>query len=54
MINFYASIELFLKARLLKEHWTLIVTKKTEPDIDKFISGDFQSITINEAEILLK
>lgn len=54
MINFYASLELFLKARLLHEHWTLIISRRKEPDIEKFLSGDFQSITISDAESLLK
>lgn len=45
VINFYTSVELFLKARLLKEHWSLIVTK--DPDISKFEQGDFVSITFD-------
>jgi hypothetical protein len=31
------------------EHWTLIVTKRQEPDWDKFVSGDFQSVSLDEA-----
>ena len=27
MIHFCAALELFLKARLLREHWSLVVTR---------------------------
>jgi hypothetical protein len=47
VIDFYAAVELFLKARLLAEHWSLIVASK--PDLQQFKSGDFQSVTFNEA-----
>lgn len=43
IINFYAAVELFLKARLLREHWSLVVNK--EPDGARFESGDFQSVS---------
>lgn len=49
VINFYSAIELFLKARLLKEHWTLIVAKPEQADKAKFQLGDFQSVGLNEA-----
>jgi hypothetical protein len=51
IINFYAAVELFLKARLLREHWSLVVNK--EPDLTRFESGDFQSVTFEEACIRL-
>jgi hypothetical protein len=47
VIDFYTAVELFLKARLLREHWTLIVTK--DPDIGLFKKGDFASVTFDEA-----
>lgn len=47
VIDFYAAVELFLKARLLREHWSLVVAK--EPDRTRFESGDFQSVTFEEA-----
>lgn len=47
VIDFYTAVELFVKARLLCEHWTLIVTK--EPDRAQFLSGDFVSVTFDEA-----
>lgn len=46
-INFYSAVELFIKARLMKEHWSLIVTK--DPDWDKFIKGNFHSVTLRDA-----
>lgn len=42
LINFCTGIELILKARLIKEHWSLIL--KNEPKYDQFISGNFISI----------
>src|SRR6267378_972176 len=47
VIDFYTALELFLKARLLHEHWSLVVAK--DPDWDKFISGDFVSVGFDEA-----
>lgn len=47
IINFYTAVELFLKARLLHEHWSLVVAK--DPDWDKFISGDFVSVSFEDA-----
>lgn len=49
VINFYSAVELFLKARLLKEHWSLIVAKPDEADKAKFLRGDFKSATLEEA-----
>ena len=49
VIHFHAAVELFLKARLMAEHWTLVVAKRTEPDLDEFLSGDFRSVSLREA-----
>lgn len=49
VIHFYAAVELFLKARLMSEHWTLIVTKRREPGWSEFKSGDFISVSLDEA-----
>lgn len=54
VINFYAAVELFVKARLMNEHWSLVVSQKQEADWDKFIAGDFQSVTLTEAANKLK
>jgi hypothetical protein len=42
VIHFYAAVELFLKARLIKEHWSLIVFR--DPDRHRFENGDFISV----------
>jgi hypothetical protein len=49
VIHFYTAIELFVKARLLKEHWSLIVAKPDQADKTKFQRGDFQSVGLTEA-----
>jgi hypothetical protein len=49
VIHFYSAIELFLKARLLAEHWTLVVSKRQEADLERFTAGDFISVTLDEA-----
>lgn len=54
IINFYSSIELFFKARLLKEHWALIVKNPEKAKLSSFLSGDFQSVGIDDAVARLK
>ena len=54
VINFYTAVELFVKARLMREHWSLVVTKRNEPDWEKFLAGDFQSVTLDEAATRLE
>ncbi|MFD0727590.1 hypothetical protein [Lysobacter brunescens] len=49
VIHFYSAIELFVKARLLKEHWALTVAKPEQADRTKFQRGDFQSVGLREA-----
>lgn len=49
LISFSSSIELVLKARLMAEHWSLVISRKQEADWEKLISGDFQSVTPGEA-----
>jgi hypothetical protein len=49
VIHFHAAVELILKARLMAEHWTLVIARNQEPDWDKFIAGDFQSVSLKEA-----
>lgn len=54
VIHFYAALELFLKARLMHEHWSLVISKGQDADWDRFINGDFQSVTLEEAANKLK
>lgn len=49
VIHFYAAVELFVKARLMHEHWSLVISKRQDPDWNKFVSGDFQSVSLEEA-----
>jgi acyl carrier protein len=53
LIHFYTGLELLLKARLMHEHWSLIVSRKNIPDLQKFNNGDFQSINLDEILDLL-
>lgn len=46
MIHFFVAVELFLKARLMAEHWSLVVSK--DPNWDSFERGDFKSVTLDE------
>lgn len=46
IISFCSGVELVLKARLIKEHWSLIVEK--DPDYNKFLSGMSKTLSFNE------
>ena len=48
VIHFFNSIELFLKARLLREHWSLVVSKTEKANLETFRRGDFQSVTFDD------
>lgn len=47
LVAFAAGMELLLKARLVREHWSLIVAGK--PDAKRFNTGDFTSVSLKEA-----
>lgn len=47
VIAFYTAVELMLKARLIAEHWSLVVTK--DADLNQFRNGDFVSVPFEEA-----
>lgn len=49
IVDFYTAIELFFKARLMKEHWTLIITKPESANADSFQIGDFHSVFLVES-----
>jgi hypothetical protein len=49
ILHLAASVELFLKARLMAEHWTLIISPKKPLKFDQFKNGDFISVTLDEA-----
>jgi len=52
VINFCSAVELFLKARLLAEHWSLIVTdidkgnKNKKINFKRFRTGNFHSVNL--------
>lgn len=54
IVDFYTSIELFLKARLMLEHWTLILEEPGKGNIQSFSIGDFKSIYLEGAVKRLK
>ena len=54
VIHFHAGIELIMKARLLWEHWTLILTRPDNANLQSFRSGDFQSVSIKDAKVRLE
>jgi hypothetical protein len=49
MIHFAAAVELFLKARLLREHWSLVVTRPETASLQDFRLGKFHSVSVEEA-----
>ena len=49
VIHLSSAVELFLKARLLLEHWTVILEKPDKADHKAFERGDFRSVGIKEA-----
>lgn len=49
VIYFWSSLELFLKARLLKEHWSLILADPRKAEISKFKVGNFVSVSFESA-----
>lgn len=49
VLHLATSVELFLKSRLMAEHWALILAKESPPKFDNFCKGDFQSVTVHAA-----
>ena len=49
VFHFHSAMQLFLKARLVAEHWALAIANHNEPDQYKFLDGDFVSVSIDEA-----
>lgn len=48
VISFCSAIEIFLKARLLLEHWTLVVEDAGKANIDQFQSGESKTVGMEE------
>lgn len=49
IINFATAIELFLKARLFKEHWSLVADTAEAPDRAGFLNGNVKTVTPDKA-----
>lgn len=49
VVDLYTAIELFLKARLMKEHWTLMLSKPETGDLQNLAVGDFLSVYLDDA-----
>lgn len=49
IIHFATAIELFLKARLLREHWTLVVAVSGDADRASFREGRAKTVTPDQA-----
>lgn len=54
IINFFSAVELFFKARLMREHWSLVIAKPEHANLKKFRDGDFQSVTLDQSIERLK
>ena len=54
VIHFCAAVEMILKARLMLEHWSLIVSKPELANIDRFMAGEFISVTMDESRTRLR
>lgn len=54
VIHFCAAVEMLLKARLMKEHWSLIVSKPDQANLARFTAGDFTSVTLEEARARIR
>lgn len=54
VIHFCAAVEMLLKARLMMEHWSLIVSKPEQANLGKFMAGDFASVTMDEARTRIR
>jgi hypothetical protein len=48
VIHFSTGIELILKARLLHEHWSLVVAKPGEVSKQQFVAGKFESVNTKQ------
>jgi hypothetical protein len=49
MIHFAVAVELFLKARLMREHWSQVVTRPEAASLQDFRQGRFHSVSIEDA-----
>jgi len=49
LIDFIVALELFIKARLLKEHWTLLLNNLSKGNYANFVSGNLMTVEFDDA-----
>lgn len=49
VVHFATAVELLLKARLMHEHWSLVVENVAHVELEKFLSGECKTVTPGEA-----
>lgn len=49
VIHFATAVELLLKARLMHEHWSLVVERVSDAELESFLSGKCKSVGPAEA-----
>lgn len=49
IIEFYLGVELFFKARLIGEHWSLVLEHPDNDSIQSFLQGDAKTVSLNTA-----
>ncbi len=49
VIHFATAIELMLKARLMNEHWSLVVERISDATMENFLAGKCVTVSSNEA-----
>ena len=54
VIHFCSAVEMLLKARLMREHWSLIVSKPDQANLAKFMAGDFISVTLEDCRARIR
>ncbi len=54
VIHFCAAVEMLLKARLMKEHWSLLVSRPEQANLAKFMAGDFISVTLEDCRARIR
>lgn len=54
VIHFATAVELILKARLMREHWTLVVERTSDVSVEDFMSGKAKTVTQMDAIKRLK
>jgi len=49
VIHFATAVELLLKARLMREHWTLVVERASDAVLKDFLDGKLRTISQSDA-----